>query len=141
MALFLQRLANLNGLPTASSADNFTDTGNLAQSTRQAIGWLAATGITTGVTPTTFDPDGTVTRWQMALFLERFARLVGIDTTSGPDSFTDTSDLRTSWRTSIGWLAASKVTTGVTPTSFNPQGTVTRGQMVTFLDRLDLLIP
>jgi len=141
MALFLKRLADWAGLAPVGTTDTFTDTGSLATATRQAIGWLAATGVTTGVTPTTFNPDGTVTRLQMALFLERFARLAAIDTTSEPDTFADTSDLRTSWRRAIGWLAATGVTTGTTATTFSPDDSVTRGQMVTFLDRLDLLIP
>lgn len=49
----------------------FTDIQGLPQGTQDAINRLAAEGIVKGTSPTTFDPDGLVTRWQMALFLDR----------------------------------------------------------------------
>ncbi len=140
MAVFLQRLANRVGLPAVGSIDSFSDTSALSTTAREAIGWLSSSRITYGITPAVFNPSGTVTRWQMALFLQRFANLAGLDTTSGPDAFLDTTELHADWRRAIGWLATTGVTAGKTLNSFDPDGVVTRAQMVTFLDRFDLIL-
>ena len=53
-----------DGAPTTNP---FTDLGGESAATRQTIICLVNTGITTGVTATTYVPGGTVTRRQMAL--------------------------------------------------------------------------
>jgi alpha-amylase len=137
MALFLNRMFGLIGDNTWPNQDGFTDTAHLRAEFRQAIGWLANTGITTGVGPGLFDPEGVVTRWQMALFLKRFAEHLGVDKAwANLDGFTDTGHLRDEFRQAIGWLATTEITTGVGPGLFDPDGVVTRSQMVTFLHRL-----
>jgi len=51
----------------------FTDSvGSWAES---AICWMKDNGITTGVTPTTYQPEGLVTRSQMAVFMQRLANI------------------------------------------------------------------
>jgi len=37
----------------------------------------------------------------------------------------------------VDWLLASETTTGCTPTTYCPQGLVTRAEMFTFLERLE----
>jgi hypothetical protein len=49
----------------------FTDIGSLPAEFQNSIAALAASGITTGTTPTTFSPNNPVTRAQMAVFLAR----------------------------------------------------------------------
>lgn len=66
MAAFLHRFA---GLP-ASSGNPFGDVPAGAYYAA-AVGWLAATNITTGVGPGRYGPDEVVTRGQMAAFLYR----------------------------------------------------------------------
>ena len=39
----------------------------------EAVAWLKETDITTGLTPKIYGPDDTVTRGQMAMFLQRLA--------------------------------------------------------------------
>lgn len=139
MSLFLQRLAELFGTDALawSAIADFTDTQSIEAYKQTSIGWLADTGITTGVGGGRFDPNGEVTRWQMALFLRRFAEYIGLDTSAATaDTFDDTSNLSADKREAIGWLAASGVTTGVGQNRFDPNGLVSRGQMVTFLQRL-----
>ena len=68
MATFLWRFA---GEPRASSPA-FADV-PAGSYYHDAVGWLAAQGITTGTSPTTFSPHDIVTRAQMAAFLWRFA--------------------------------------------------------------------
>jgi len=65
MAAFLVRGFGL----AASATDPFDD--DDSNYFEAAIGALAASGITTGCTPTTFCPDRAVTRGEMAAFLIR----------------------------------------------------------------------
>ncbi len=123
MAAFLSRALWLP--PT--TVDYFTDDETSIFETD--INRLAEAGITTGCTPTTFCPLGTVTRGQMAAFLDR---ALGLPPT-GTDYFTD--DEASIFEIHINRLAAAGITTGCTPTTFCPDDSVTRGQMAAFLHR------
>ncbi len=85
MVSLLHRLA---GEPDEASATPFVDVDGSVHAT--AIAWAAATGITLGVTPERFEPQGEVTRAQMAVFLYRFARLMGLPTLEAGDPVLDT---------------------------------------------------
>ncbi len=123
MAAFLDRGLEL---PDTSS-DYFTD--DEASSFEDAINRLAASGITRGCSVTKFCPTATVTRGQMAAFLDR-ALALPITTT---DYFTD--DETSTFENAINRLAAAGITKGCTATTFCPTATVTRGQMAAFLRR------
>ncbi|MFT5201415.1 MAG: hypothetical protein ACI9C1_000790 [Candidatus Aldehydirespiratoraceae bacterium] len=136
MALFLRRFAAWLDAETPTEPHGFDDVGHLSDEAQDAIGWLKSTGITTGTAPTTYGPDQPVTRAQMGAFLRRFADWAGLAQSTGPDSFVDTQSESAEFRRAIGWLQTTKITTGTSPTTFDPSGSVSRGQMVTFLHRL-----
>jgi hypothetical protein len=102
-----------------------------------AIEALVAAGITFGCAEDRFCPEGTVTRGQMAAFLDR--SLVLGDAAPG-DRFTD--DDQSIFESSIERLAGAGVTLGCNPpenSRFCPLADVTREQMASFLVRaLDL---
>ena len=123
MAAFLDRALHLP--PTAT--DYFSD--DNGTTFEGNINRLAASGITTGCSPSTFCPTDTVTRGQMAAFLDRALKLPSTTT----DYFTD--DNGTTFEASINRLAASGITKGCTATTFCPKADVTRGQMAAFLHR------
>jgi hypothetical protein len=108
------------------------DNGNIHEPAIEAI---AAEGITKGCNPpanTMYCPDGTVTRGQMAAFLNRALKLPATST----DFFTDDND--SVFEGDINRLAASGITKGCNPpanTMYCPDGSVTRGQMAAFLVR------
>ncbi len=123
MAAFLDRALSL---PTTST-DYFTDDeGSLFETD---INRLAAAGITTGCSATTYCPDADVTRGQMAAYLDRALSLP----TTSTDYFTD--DEGSLFETDINRLAAAGITTGCSPTTYCPNEYVTRGQMAAFLHR------
>ena len=103
------------------------------------IALLAHLEITTGSTPTTFEPTLTVTREQMAAFLARLWRLLDAGEAELPDPlphpFTDVPEDSYAHE-DIALLAHLEITTGSTPTTFEPTLTVTREQMAAFLARL-----
>ena len=98
-----------------------------------AVGWLAATGITTGTGPGNVSPNANVTRGQMATFLHRYR---GEPAGSPSAGFSDVPGGRY-YSAAVDWLAHERITTGVGGNRFAPDDVVTRGQMATFLWRLE----
>ena len=98
-----------------------------------AVMWAADRGITTGTGDgTTFSPNDTVTRGEAVTFLWR---AMGRPTSANwKNSFTDVNSSEFYYQ-AVVWAAANGVTTGVSDTEFEPDGAVTRGQMITFLWR------
>ena len=128
MAQFLWRF---RGLPLASTSAPFEDVPGDA-TYRPAVDWLAEAEITLGCTPTTYCPDGTVTRAEMAAFLWRLEGSPAGSTTTG---FIDVASGFFA-EPAIDWLLASGTTVGCTATTYCPEELVTRAEMFTFLQRL-----
>ena len=96
-----------------------------------AVGWLVASGITTGTAPGTFSPTQSVTRAQMAVFLWRAA---GSPTPVGSNGFSDVV-ANSYYEGAVTWLVGEGITTGTAPGRFSPFQVVTRAQMAVFLWR------
>ena len=97
----------------------------------QAVLWAVEAGITTGIDDTHFGPDRTVTRGQFVTFLWRAE---GKPAASGANPFRDVQAGRF-YYDAVLWAAQTGITSGVDPNRFAPDGTCTRGQVVTFLYR------
>ena len=91
---------------------------------------LAARGITSGDADGNYNPSGTITRAQFATFL---ARAFGLEEVSG-SHFTDV-DPNSVHAGNIYAVAEAGITTGVTSTTFEPNGTLPRAQMASLLAR------
>jgi hypothetical protein len=108
---------------------------------REDVNCLASIGVTTGTSPTTYEPKLGVTRWQMALFLVRTAEVLGVQLGDGSDQgFADLAGLSPEAVTAINRLRQLGVTTGTSPTTFDPNSTVNRWQMAHFLTRLHTVV-
>jgi hypothetical protein len=101
------------------------------------IMWLKDSGITKGMTPTTFAPGMAVNRKDMAAFLYRF---------SGSPAYTEAAvatfgdvPVGHQFYKEVSWLKDTGITTGFTPTSYAPLMDVNRKDMATFLYRFDSL--
>jgi len=129
MAQFMWRS---KGQPAPTTTAVFEDVAADATYTT-AVDWLAEQQITLGCTTTTYCPDGTVTRAEMAAFLWR---LEGSPEGSTPAGFGDVPE-GAFYGAAADWLLASGTTTGCTTTSYCPDGLVTRAEMFTFLKRLE----
>ena len=138
MALFLTRQATVHGVTLPSGADQgFTDLTGIQADAVTAINQLKQLGITTGTTATTFNPNGVVNRWQMALFLSRLVTAAGVTLPATPvgGGFTDLTGVQADAAKAINQLFDVGITTGTTATTFNPNGNVNRWQMALFLAR------
>lgn len=104
-----------------------------------AVDCVAWYGITTGRTPTSYDPASTVTRLQMALFVERLAGSLGVQLDTTDAGFTDLDGVPPAARTAIDSLANAGVVTGTgtSPKTYSPAAPVTRAQMAAYLNRLE----
>jgi len=123
----------LEACPASASIPSagFTDT------TSTAVDCIKYYGITQGVTATTYEPAGSVPRWQMALFLTRAATEMGVTLGDGSDQgFTDISGKSAAIQTAINQIKQLGVTTGTTATTYDPDSNVTKEQMAMFVERL-----
>ncbi len=127
MASFLARALDL----PAASEDYFDDDRGVHEDN---INRIAEAGITIGVAPRTFDPNGFVPRDQMASFLAR--AIPDLDPATG-DQFTD--DDGNTHEANINILASNGITVGCGTGTYCPGDLVPRDQMASFLGRaLDL---
>jgi hypothetical protein len=129
----------------APSNNPFTDIGAEPAGTRAVILCLVAAEITTGTTPTTYTPGGTVTRRQMALFIERLADLADeherADLEELPewDGTSDYSDVDVDddpGAEAIGRLSQADIVGGFPDGTYRPNAPVSRRQMAAFVNRL-----
>ena len=120
------------GMPDpASQVCAFTDVPEDAYY-RTAVLWAVENGITNGLTDTEFGPDATCTRAQIATFLWRAMGKSLPTNTSCP--FTDVKAGAWYYQPVL-WAVGQGVTNGTSETTFSPDDTCTRGQVVTFLYR------
>ena len=97
-----------------------------------AIDWAVLKKITNGTTETTFSPHAGCTRAQAVTFLWRAAGCPEPQSNDNP--FTDLEQ-GAYYVDAVLWAAENGVTNGTTETTFSPDATCTRAQIVTFLYR------
>ena len=128
---FLWRAA---GKPAAKSSVNpFTDVSKSAYY-YDAVLWAVEAGITQGTSVTTFSPDKTCSRAEAVTFLYRAA---GGKTSSGTVPFTDVP-ASAYYKDAVLWAVAENVTQGTGSSTFSPDKTCSRAEIVTFLYRSPL---
>ena len=97
-----------------------------------AVKWAVENGVTTGVTDTIFAPGNPCTRAQTVTFLWRAAGMPQAANRVNP--FTDVS-VNDYYYEAVLWAVENGITGGTTATTFSPNATCTRAQVVTFLWR------
>ena len=96
-----------------------------------AINCIAYYGITKGTTATTFAPSQTISRWQLAVMLQRAAGPAGVILPVAQDmGFADISGMSDSFQNAINQMAMLGVMAGTTATTFDPTGIVSRATIV-----------
>ena len=101
-----------------------------------AVAWAAANNIVGGVGNGKFDPEGEITREQMATILFRYANWKGIDTSKRGDlnAFPDGGKVAGWAKEAMQWTVAEKIIGG-SDGKLLPQGSATRAQVATILMR------
>ena len=97
-----------------------------------AVDWAVENGITKGTDNTHFSPDGICTRAQAVTFLWRTAGSPASKTSTMP--FTDVP-VGSYYYDAVLWAVENGITKGTSDTTFSPNMTCSRAQIVTFLWR------
>ena len=97
----------------------------------EAVGWAVEKGITKGTSDSTFTPDGVCTRAQAVTFLWRAGRPAA---KAGSLPFADVK-AGSYYDDAVRWAVENGVTVGTSATTFSPNATCSRAQIVTFLWR------
>lgn len=99
-----------------------------------AVLWAYSNGITSGTSETMFSPDNPCTRGQVVTFIWRAMGEPEPTITENP--FTDVKASEYYYK-AVLWAYEQGIVAGKTETSFAPEDTVTRAQVVTFLWRME----
>lgn len=94
--------------------------------------WAVENGITTGTSATTFSPDQFCTRGQSMALIWRAAGCESPENGKAP--FSDVGESMYYHR-AVLWAVENGITTGTSATTFSPDATCTRAQIVSFLWR------
>lgn len=124
---FLWRAA---GQPQARGTNPFTDVSTDSYY-YDAVLWASENDITGGTSANTFDPDSPVTRAQAVTFLYRSA---GEPTVTGSNPFHDVPS-HAYYLNAVRWAVAEGITSGTSASTFAPEQSCTRAEIVTFLYR------
>lgn len=114
-----------------ASENPFTDVPSGAYY-EDAVIWAVKKDITSGTSATTFDPDGSCTRAQAVTFLWRAAGSPEPKSAAMP--FTDVP-AGSYFEKAVLWTVENGITKGTSDTTFSPDASCTRAQIVTFLWR------
>ncbi len=109
----------------------FTDMPSVGNWAHAGIDYAVENGLFKGVSPTSFEPDGSMTR---AMLVTVLWRVEGQPDPSEQSRFSDVE--RGSWYDkAVLWAAECKVVNGVSATRFEPDSNVTREQIAVILYR------
>lgn len=138
-AVFLWRYSLLwdyAGRPATASVGDFLDVAeDLPFSV--AIDWMVAMGVTTGVSPGSFDPDGQVSRAEAVVFLHRLAATPAV---AARLSFSDVDD--DAWyRPALAWAVKRGVVAASPQRAFMPERPASRGDVAMMLHGYHLREP
>ncbi|MBR2832528.1 MAG: S-layer homology domain-containing protein [Oscillospiraceae bacterium] len=101
----------------------------------KAVQWAVENGITKGTSETAFSPDSACTRGQVVTFLWRTAQEPAVDGVENP--FKDLAK-GAYYEDAVLWAVENEITNGTSATTFSPEKTCTRAQIVAFLHRWDV---
>lgn len=135
-AMIVTILYRLEGSPAVTGTSAFVDV-PAGQWYTDAVNWAAANQIVNGTSATTFAPNDSITREQMAAILYRYAQYKGYDVTKKADlsGYSDNSQVSAYAKDALAWANAAKLINGVTNTTLAPQGNATRAQVSAILHR------
>ena len=130
---FLWRAA---GSPKAGGATDFTDV-NATAYYADAVRWAVSEAITGGTSTTTFSPDKTITRQELATLMQNYAKAMGytLPKTREAVTFTDDASIGAFAKDAVKAMQMAGVMNGKDGNRFDPTGTATRAEVAATLHR------
>ena len=136
-AMLVTILYRAAGEPSVAGITNkFTDN-RQNQYYYEPVLWASSKGIVNGATATTFDPDGKITREQIAAILYRYAGSPAASS-SALNGFADRSAVSSYAVTAMQWAVGNGIITGVSTngrTTLSAKNNATRAQVSVMLHR------
>lgn len=135
-AMLVTVLHRLEDTPAAKADAAFPDV-DAAAWYADAVAWASGNGIVTG-TGSGFEPDGQITREQLATILYRYADFLGLDTSAAGalSQFSD-GDKVSAWaEEAMQWAVGSGLLTGKGNGTVDPTGNATRAEVAAILQRM-----
>ena len=136
-AMLVTILYRAAGEPSVAGITNkFTDN-KQNQYYYEPVLWASSKGIVNGATATTFDPDGKITREQIAAILYRYAGSPAASS-SALNGFTDQSAVSSYAVTAMQWAVGNGIITGVSTngrTTLSAKNNATRAEVAVMLHR------
>lgn len=128
--MIAQMLYALEGKPSVSSANNFTDVSS-SDWYDKAASWAQSKGIITGYEDGRFGPNDPLTREQLALILYNYAKSEGHSTSTKADLSKFADDTSTSpWaQQAMSWAVGEGLLSGRGVNMLYPTGTATRAEV------------
>ena len=135
-AMLVTMLYRVAGEPYVSGTNDFADVAANTWYT-DAVTWASKNGIVTGVDVGVFNPNGAITREQLATILYRYAEYAGEDVSARASlsRFTDTGSISAYARDAMSWAVAEGILDGRTATELAPTGECTRAEVATMIAR------
>ena len=134
-AMLVAVLHRLEGSPAASAGD-FTDVAD-GDWYAQAVNWAASVGVVNGFDDGTFQPNTAITREQLAAILCNYAQYKDFDTSTSGDlsTYSDAASVSDWAQESVEWMVGSGLLGGYEDSTLRPQGTTTRAEVASVLQR------
>lgn len=135
-AMLVTMLYRAAGEPAVRGTNTFRDVAANTWYT-DAIIWANTNGIVNGVDDGLFNPNGAITREQLATILYRFAKYVGDDVSASVSlaGFTDAGSISDYAQTAMSWAVATGLFEGRDNGKLEPTGTATRAEIATVFMR------
>lgn len=134
--MFVTMLYNLAGKPSLkSNTSKFSDVRNSNDWFYKAVLWASQNGIVSGYSNGKFGPNDSITREQLAVILNKYAKYKNKNTsqTNNLSSFSDRNKV-SSWATNqVKWAVGAGVITGNKNGTLNPGGSATREETASMI--------
>ena len=137
-AQFVTVLYRMEGQPAVENTGAFSDV-PANQFYTDAAYWALSTGITTGATPTTFNPGGQLSRTELVTFMYRYAKYKGYDISATAElgTYRDAGQILSfalePWR----WGVTHGIISGMTSDTLAPMSLSNRAQAAIIFQRFD----
>lgn len=125
-------LYRLSGEPAVSQDSGFADVAADAYYA-DAVSWAAGQGIVTGTSQTTFSPDASVTREQLAALLYRYAG--GPSTAGDLSAYADADSVSAYASDAMAWCVENGILNGTDGNRLAPAASATRAEVAAVLQR------
>ncbi len=135
-AMLVTVLCHMAGTPDAGDV-GFRDVANEAWYAN-GVAWAAKNGIAAGTGHGIFDADRAVTRQELAVMLQNYAKYEGIDVSAGEDtsilSYPDIQEASQWAVPALEWACGAGILRGNTDGTLDPAGLATRAQVAVMLE-------